>query len=145
VVILAAGCASSPRPLVDLTQAHTLVQQAEQSDAQQFASADLEAARSKLREADAAAKDRPEVAIRLAQESSADADVALARTRAGKANQALADVNAGTATLRSETQRSEINSQINGEQNQAVAPALVAPPPPPPPQYPAPQYPVQPQ
>jgi hypothetical protein len=123
LVILAAGCVSSPRPVAELTQAHTLIQQAEQSDAQQFASADLEAARSKIREADAAANDQPEVSIRLAQESSVDAQLALARTRAAKANQALADVNAGTATLRSETRRSEINSEVN----QVAAPATATP------------------
>jgi uncharacterized protein DUF4398 len=117
-IILAAGCASSPRPVAELTQAHTLIQQAEQSDAQQFASSDLEAARSKIREADADANHQPEVAKRLAQESSVDAELALARTRAGKADQALADVNAGTATLRHETQRNEINSELN----QAAAP-----------------------
>jgi PBP1b-binding outer membrane lipoprotein LpoB len=133
LVILAAGCVSSPGPVAELSQAHTLIQQAEQSDAQQFASADLEAARSKLREADARANDQPDVSIRLAQESSVDADLALARTRAAKANQALADVNAGTATLRSETRRSEINS----EANQVIAPATAAPLPPP--QYPTPQ------
>lgn len=129
VLIAAAGCASSPRPVADLTQAHTLIQQAEQSDAQQFASADLEAARSKIREADAAANSKPDVSIRLAQESTVDAELALARTRAAKANQALADVNAGTATLRNETQRAEVSSELN----QAAAPAMTAPLPPPPP------------
>jgi Domain of unknown function (DUF4398) len=121
-IALAAGCESTPRPVADLTQAHTLIQQAEQSDAQQFASADLEAARSKIREADADHK--PDVSRRLAQESSVDAELALARTRAGKADQALADVDAGTATLRHETQRNEINSELN----QAAAPAMTAPP-----------------
>jgi outer membrane PBP1 activator LpoA protein len=121
-IVLAAGCASSPRPVADLAQAHTLIQQAEQSDAQQFDSADLETARTKIREADANRK--PDVSMRLAQESSVDAELALARTRAGKADQALADVNAGTATLRQETQRNEINSDVN----QAAAPVMTAPP-----------------
>ena len=125
-IVFAAGCASSPRPVADLTQAHTLIQQAEQSDAQQFDSADLEAARSKIREADAEANRKPDVSMRLAQESSVDAELALARTRAGKADQALADVNAGTATLRQETQRNEINSDVN----QAAAPVMTAPSPP---------------
>ncbi len=133
LVILAAGCVSSPGPVADLSQAHTLIRQAEQSGAQQFASADLEAARSKIREADADANDQPNVSIRLAQESSVDAELALARTRAAQADQALAEVNAGTATLRDETRRSEINSEVN----QVVVPATAAPLPPP--QYPTPQ------
>ena len=107
VLLAAAGCASSPKPVADLANAHALIAQAEQSDAQQFASSDLEAARSKLRQADADAQDKPVIAARLAQESSVDAEVALARTRSLKATQALAEVNAGTQTLRSESQRNE--------------------------------------
>jgi hypothetical protein len=57
--------------------AHTLVSQAEQSGGQQYASANLEAA----------------------------AELALARTRALKAEQSLRQVNSGTATLQSESER----------------------------------------
>jgi Domain of unknown function (DUF4398) len=99
------SCASGPKPNSDLVGAHTLVSQAEQSGAQQYASADLEAARTELRQADQDAKDRPALSIRLAQESSVDAELALARTRAVKAEQALREVNSGTATLRSESER----------------------------------------
>ncbi|HEY4975222.1 MAG TPA: DUF4398 domain-containing protein, partial [Steroidobacteraceae bacterium] len=76
------ACASDPKPTADLVSAHTLVAQAEQSGAQQFASADLEAARSELQQADQNARDKPALSIRLAQESSADAQLALAHTRA---------------------------------------------------------------
>src|ERR1700722_15482353 len=118
VLLAAAGCASSPKPVADLANAHALVAQAEQSDAQQFASSDLEAARSKLRQADTDAQDKPVIAARLAQESAVDAEVALARTRSLKAAQALNEVNAGTQTLRGESQRS------------ADHPATTPPPPP---------------
>jgi hypothetical protein len=101
-----AGCATAPRPEPEVTAAHTLISQAEQSDAAQFASADLEAARSKLRQADQDSHDnKPVLAVRLAQESSVDAEVAMARTRAIKAEKALQDVNAGTRSLRNETER----------------------------------------
>jgi Domain of unknown function (DUF4398) len=110
------SCASGPKPNADLVAAHTLVSQAEQSGAQQYASADLEAARSELRQADQDAKDKPVLAIRLAQESSVDSQLALARTRALKAEQALKEVNSGTATLQSESERDR--------------PAVVAPMPP---------------
>ena len=104
-LVASVGCASAPKPNADLVGAHTLVSQAEQSGAQQYASSDLEAARSELRQADQDAKDKPVLAIRLAQESSVDAELALARTRALKAEQALKEVNSGTATLRSESER----------------------------------------
>jgi hypothetical protein len=93
-LIAAAGCASAPKPTAELVQAHSLVDQAEQSGAPQFASADVAAARSKLQQA-----------LRSAQEASVDARVALARTNAAKAQAALRDVNAGTQTLRKETER----------------------------------------
>jgi len=104
-VLASVSCASGPPPNADLVGAHTLVAQAEQSGAQQYASANLEAARSELRQADQDAKDKPVLAIRLAQESSVDAQLALARTRAVKAEQSLRQVNSGTASLQSESER----------------------------------------
>ena len=104
-VLASVSCASGPPPNADLVGAHTLVAQAEQSGAQQYASANLEAARSELRQADQVAKDKPVLAIRLAQESSVDAQLALARTRAVKAEQSLRQVNSGTASLQSESER----------------------------------------
>jgi hypothetical protein len=102
------GCASTPRQVPEVTAAHTLIAQAEQSDATQYASADLEAARSKIHQADQYAHDdKPLLAAKLAQESSTDAEVAMARTRAVKAEQALAEVNAGTQTLHNETRRQD--------------------------------------
>src|SRR5688500_3019163 len=56
-VILAgavAGCASQPPPNEELTRARTLIGQAEQTQAQQYAGAELEQARTKLRLADQA-------------------------------------------------------------------------------------------
>lgn len=106
LLVAAASCSSGPKPTADLAEAHTLVSQAEQSGAQQFASINLEAARSELRQADQdAASDKPVLATRLAQEASVDAELALARTRSAKAEQALRQVDSGTATLRSESER----------------------------------------
>ena len=106
LLVAAVSCSSGPKPTADLAEAHTLVSQAEQSGAQQFASINLEAARSELREADQdAATDKPVLATRLAQEASVDAELALARTRSAKAEQALQQVNSGTAALRSESER----------------------------------------
>jgi hypothetical protein len=107
-LIAAAGCASTPKPTADLVEAHTLVDQAEQSGAPQFASADLATARSKLQQADQEAAKLPERSIRLAHEASIDAQIAIARTNSAKAQQALRDVNAGTQTLRNETDRTQM-------------------------------------
>jgi len=104
-LIAAAGCASAPKPTAELAQAHSLVDQAEQAGAPQLASADLASARSKLQQADLDARKEPERSLREAQEATADARVALARTNAVKAEQAMRDVKAGTQTLRKETER----------------------------------------
>jgi len=106
-LLAAAGCASAPKPTAELAQAHTLVDQAEQGGGEQFASADMAAARSKLQMADQDAAKQPEQSKRLAQEATVDARVALARTNEVKAQQALRDVNAGTQTLRNETDRAQ--------------------------------------
>lgn len=130
LLVAAVGCSSGPRPIADLAGAHTLVSQAEQSGAQQYASLNLEAARRELRQADQdAASDKPVPATRLAQEASVDAELALARTRSVKAEQALREVDSGTATLRSESER------------QSNAPPAPMPPPAMPP--PAPSQPSQ--
>jgi Domain of unknown function (DUF4398) len=103
------GCASQPVP--EVAAARALVSQAEQSDTTQFASADLESARSKLRQAaDYEKNGKPVLAEQLAKESEADSQVAMARTRAIKAENDLNDVNAGTQTLKSESQRQDNGS-----------------------------------
>ena len=99
-----ASCESGPRPVAELSRAHTLVEQAEQAGAQQFAAADLGSARTKLQQADQ--KDtNAELALRLAQEASVDAQVAVARARVGKAEQAVTEINASLESLRRETNR----------------------------------------
>jgi hypothetical protein len=129
LLLAAVGCASMPTSVPDIAGAHALISQAEQSDAQNFASADLESARSKLRQAEDQQKnDKPLIATQLAQEASADAEVAMARTRAMKSEQALADVNAVTQTLRSESLRQDATQSTATPSTVIVVPANSAPP-----------------
>jgi hypothetical protein len=124
LLLAAVGCASTPTSVPDIAGAHALISQAEQSDAQNFASADLESARSKLRQAEDQQKnDKPLIATQLAQEASADAEVAMARTRAIKSEQALADVNAGTQTLRSESLRQDAQQPSTAPSTVILVPA----------------------
>ncbi|HEX4375519.1 MAG TPA: DUF4398 domain-containing protein [Steroidobacteraceae bacterium] len=116
-LLILAGCATTPVP--EVAAARALVTQAEQSDTTQFASADLESARSKLNQAAGYEKaGKPVLAEQLAKESEADSEVAMARTRAIKAEKDLNDVNAGTQTLRSESRRNE-----GGDTTTVVVPA----------------------
>jgi hypothetical protein len=104
---LGAGCASNEaRPTEELTRARTLVDQAERTGARQFASAELQSARDKLRRADAAAEEEEHaVARRLAVEASLDAELAAVKSRSGQAEAAAEEVAASVATLRDEAAR----------------------------------------
>lgn len=104
--LLFGGCASPPRPVEELARARATIEQAEQAGAQQFAGADLERARDQLRQADAADKKKDmEAARRMALQAASDAQLAAAKTRQAKAEQAEQEVAAGTQTLKQESDR----------------------------------------
>lgn len=109
----AAGCSGGPAPTAELARAHSLVEQADQSGAQQYASTDLAAARSKLQQADLDARKEPARSLGEAQEASADARVALARTSSGKAQAALRDVQSGNRDLQHEADRQSLQDETS--------------------------------
>ncbi len=104
---LAAGCASQgPQPTQEMTRARTLIEQADRSDAQRYAAADLQRAHDELNNADKANADRKyDEARRYAESSAADADVATARAAAAAAQHAAQEVQRGNETLRQESDR----------------------------------------
>jgi len=106
-LITLAACASSPprQTTADLARAHTLVATAEQNNAQQYAPSDLQAARDKVQQADQLAGHDPDKADQLANEASADARLATARTQNGQAQHALSELHLSLRTLRNEEQR----------------------------------------
>ncbi len=99
------GCATTPAATPDLAAAHALITQAETGSAQQYASADLERARTKYQAAEKLKDSDSEKATRLAQQAGVDAKVAMANAQAEKARQALNEVKAGTSALQSEADR----------------------------------------
>ena len=123
---LVAGCASGPPPATaDLTRAHTSIEQAQQSGAQQYAAADLQAARDKTGEAEAAAnKHDTVVAQRLATEAALDAQLATARAQSAKAQASAHELDESLNTLRKESAR---NSDIGAPGAAPAQPASPAP------------------
>lgn len=101
------GCASSPPlPTGEYVRAQTLIEQAERNQAQQFAAADLDLARNKLRQSQAATTaDKPEIANRYASEAAVDAELALARSSMAQAKKSASEVRASVDELRTESQR----------------------------------------
>ena len=76
------GCASMPPPTAELADAQQALVRAEGADADQYAGADLAAAREALRRAQSAMAEGEEaMARRLALAAAADADLAHARSR----------------------------------------------------------------
>lgn len=102
-----AGCASAPRPVEEMSRARTLIEQADQAGAQQFAAADLQRAREHLHSAEAADKEKDGVTAKQhALQASADAELAAAKARQGKAEQAAKEVQDGVSALDKESSRS---------------------------------------
>ena len=103
------ACSTPPRPVEELTRARTMIEQAEQAGAQEFAGAELERAREQLRQANAAAEKKNEkdmdTARRMALQAASDAQLAAAKTRQAKAERAAQEVATGTQTLQQETDR----------------------------------------
>lgn len=90
VMVLAAlvGCVSAPEPpIASLTKASDAIASAEQSDARQYAGAELDEARQKLMQAqNAVDAERMVDAERLAEQARVVAELATVRTAAAKAS-----------------------------------------------------------
>jgi len=107
--LLCAGCASNAnRPTSEITRARTLIEQAEKSGAQQYAAAELDQARNKLRLANAAVEGgKNDEARARANEAAADAELAQARATSGQAKKAADEVQSSTDALQRETNRNQ--------------------------------------
>lgn len=104
--LLAAGCATNPGATAEITRARTLIEQAEKSDAQQFAAVELDSARNKLREADDAQKRGDDDDARArANEAAAAAELASARAQSARAQRAAEEVQKSNETLQREASR----------------------------------------
>ncbi|HEY3785155.1 MAG TPA: DUF4398 domain-containing protein [Steroidobacteraceae bacterium] len=122
---LAAACATQPQPTEELTRARAVIQQADKTNAQRYAAADLQRAHDELNNAEkSSAEKKYDEARRYAESAEADADVATARASAGEAERAAHEVNQGNETLRDESERRAAGNASG------VTPAPATPPPP---------------
>jgi hypothetical protein len=110
--LLALGCAGTPPPDAEMARARTLISQAESSGAQRYAAADIDRARSKLAEAQAALSSKDfDVARMRADEAAADAELAAARARSSDAQRAAEEMQRSVDMLRQEAERGLPRSQ----------------------------------
>jgi len=108
LTIVVAGCATAPtRSTEAFVRARAAIEQADRSGAGEFAPADLAAARDKLARAEAeSGRSEPTIgAVRLADEATADAELAAGRARAKKAAVAANEVDKSVDALRVEAER----------------------------------------
>lgn len=108
VCLGAVGCASEgPKPVDELTKAHTVVEQADKGGtAQRYAAADLQRAHDELSDADRlSGQKKYDEARRFAQRAEADADLAVARGSSAEQQKAAEDVMKANEALRQESSR----------------------------------------
>lgn len=104
--LLLVACSGEPRAAEDLARAKSLVQQADATNVQRYAAAELNGARDKLQQAEKAdAEKQNDVARRSANEAAADAELAAALARTREAEQAVAIQNKNLEKLRQEAAR----------------------------------------
>ena len=105
-VLLLAACASPPPPTASLKLAQQAIATAEQNEAGRYAPGELAESRTELAAANTAVSDKQMVtAKQLAEESTAAAEFASAKTADAKANAVNDEMKRSTATLVQEMQR----------------------------------------
>jgi hypothetical protein len=107
ICLALASCATEgPQPAEELTRARTVVAQADKSDAQRNAPADVQRAHDELSDAEKANNaGRYDEARRYAEAAAVDADVAMARSEAAEAQRGAHEVAQSNETLRQESSR----------------------------------------
>ncbi len=106
-IALLAACASTPPPTAKLQAARDAIAAAEQAQAGQYAASELSEARLKIASANSAVQSQNMIAAaQLADESSAEANLATARSANAKALAVNAEMQQSNATLINELQRS---------------------------------------
>jgi hypothetical protein len=102
-----AGCASTPKaPNEALQAAEMAIAKAEQDRASNYASLELGEAREKLTAARVAVAEKEMLrAARLAEQSRADAELAIAKTQSAKAHEVNAELDKNADTLQRELDR----------------------------------------
>ena len=112
VIVLTAGCATTPVPNEKLAVAKSSVQRAEQSGAPELAPVEMAAARDKLARAEKAAADHDAApATQLAEQANVDAQLAEATAQEQHSRKAAKEFDASLQALRQESLRSSQPNQ----------------------------------
>lgn len=111
LVAATGACASSNIPAPNTSQAESMIGQAEEAGAQEYAPLQLRNARKKIEQAKALVeREEYEEATRLTEEASIDAELATVTSRSQKAQEAVKQLRETIDTLRKEIERKRNNS-----------------------------------
>lgn len=103
------GCASGPSPEPALTRAEVAIEEANEAQAGEYSPAPLALARDKFARArEAAESGNNQTAIRLAEQATADAELAEADARADIAQRNLAEMRESVGVLREEALEEDV-------------------------------------
>ncbi|MEO9038401.1 MAG: DUF4398 domain-containing protein [Gallionella sp.] len=106
VAIIMAGCASTPAPVEQMAVSRTAVNAASSAGANEFAPLQLKSAMDKMGDAEHAMTEKNYVQARqLAEQAQVDAQLAEAKARSAKAQQAADALQEGSRVLRQEIDR----------------------------------------
>jgi|AntDeeMinimDraft_5_1070356.scaffolds.fasta_scaffold22436_2 Na+-transporting methylmalonyl-CoA/oxaloacetate decarboxylase gamma subunit len=108
LVVIMGACASSNVPAPDTSEAESMVRQAEEAGAQEYAPLELRNARKKIEEAKTLVDDEQYAkATRLTEEASVDAELAMVKARSEKAREAVEQLRKTIKTLKDEIERNQ--------------------------------------
>lgn len=101
-LVLAMGaCASTNIPEPDTSEAESMIKQAEEAGAQEYAAVELREAREKVEQ------EENEKAMRLTEEASVDAELAMVKAHSAKAQEAVKQLQETIKTLKKEIERNK--------------------------------------
>lgn len=108
-LVLAVGaCASTDIAAPDTTEAESMIKQAQEAGAQEYAPVELRNAREKVEQAKALVEQEENAkAMRLTKEASVDAELAMIKARSAKAQEAVKQLQETIKTLKEEIERNQ--------------------------------------
>ncbi|MBN2733196.1 MAG: DUF4398 domain-containing protein [Balneolaceae bacterium] len=108
-LVLAMGaCATTNVPAPDTSEAESMIKQAEEAGAQEYAPLELREAREKVEQAKSLVEQEENAkAMRLTKEASVDAELAMVKARSAKAQEAVKQLKETIKTLKEEIERNQ--------------------------------------
>lgn len=108
IVLVIGACATTNVPAPDTSEAEAMIKQAEEAGAQEYAPVELRNAREKVEQAKAyVEQEKNAEALRMTQQASVDAELALIKARSAKAQEAVKQLQETIETLREEIERNQ--------------------------------------